>query len=94
MRQIKLTDIIFDRCLIAAVSLKESGANPFGFAPPGCHIGSLLLLRAVAITAAELVDTSCGVHEFLLAGEEGVRRTGDLKLYEGILLAVNLDCLA
>ena len=53
-----------------------------------------LLLDAVAIAAAETVHTTCGVHEFLLTGEEGVRRAGDFKLHEGILLAVNLDSLA
>ena len=54
----------------------------------------LLLLDAVAVAGAELVDASCGVDELLLAGEEGVGGAGDLKLHEGILLAVDLDGLA
>ena len=36
-----------------------------------------VLFGAVAVTAHELVHAACGVDEFLLAGEEGVRRTGD-----------------
>lgn len=55
--------------------------------------GSLLLLT-VAVAVAELVDAACGVDELLLAGEERVRRACDFELHEGILLAVDFDCLA
>ena len=57
-----------------------------------CRAG--LFLAAVAIAAHELVDAACGVDEFLLAGEEGMRRTGDLKFHQRILLAVDFDGLA
>ena len=53
-----------------------------------------LLLGAVAVTAAELVHAAGGVDQLLLAREEGVRGTGDLKLYKRILLAVNFYCFA
>ncbi len=53
-----------------------------------------LLLCAVAITAAEFVDATCGVDEFLLTGEEWVRAAGDFELYKGIFLAVDFDSLA
>ena len=53
----------------------------------------LLLLVAVAVTAHELVHAAGGVDELLLAGEEGVRRAGDFKLYQGIGNAVYLDFL-
>ena len=59
-----------------------------------CDSFRFLLLAAVAVAAAEFVDAACGVDEFLLAGEEGVRGAGDFKLYEGIGLAVDLDSLA
>lgn len=36
-------------------------------------VSSGSLLGAVAIAAAEFVDATCGVDEFLLAGEEWVR---------------------
>lgn len=52
-----------------------------------------LFLLAVAVALAELVDAACGVDELLLAGEEGVRRAGDLELHQGIGLAINLDGL-
>ncbi len=41
----------------------------------------LLLLVAVAVAAHELINATSGVDEFLLAGEEGVRRTCDFKLH-------------
>ena len=50
-----------------------------------------LLLAAVAVTAHELIDATSGVDEFLLAGEEWVRRAGDFQLHEGILLAIDFD---
>ena len=52
------------------------------------------LLFTVAVAAAEFVDTSGGVHKFLLACEERVGRAGDFELHERILLAVDLDGLA
>ena len=52
-----------------------------------------LLLLAVAVAAHELVDAACGVDELLLAGEEGVGRACDFKLYQGIGYAVYLDGL-
>ena len=52
-----------------------------------------LFLLAVAVALEELVDASCGVDEFLLAGKEGVRRAGDLELHQGIGYAINLDSL-
>ena len=51
----------------------------------------LQLFLAVAITAQELVYTTSGIDEFLLAGEEGVRSVGDFKLNQGISLAINFD---
>lgn len=56
-------------------------------------VDSSLFLDAVAVAAAEFVDATCGVDEFLLAGEERMRRAGDLKLYERIFLAVDCDGL-
>lgn len=56
-------------------------------------VPSQLLLAAVAVAAAELVDATCGVDEFLFAGEEGVGAAGDFKLYEGIFFTVDFDCL-
>ena len=35
-------------------------------------VPSQLFLAAVAVAAAELVDATCGVDEFLFASEEGV----------------------
>ena len=52
-----------------------------------------LFLATVAVAAHELVDATCGVDELLLAGEEGVRRAGDFKLYQRIGNAVDLDLL-
>lgn len=51
------------------------------------------LLRAVTVAAAEFVDATGGIDEFLLAGEEGVRGRGDLEFYEGILFAIDFDSL-
>ena len=53
-----------------------------------------LLLITVAVAAAELVDATGGIDEFLFAGEEGVRGAGDFKLYKRICFAVDFDCLA
>lgn len=55
-------------------------------------IGCLLFV-AVAIAAHELVDAAGSIDEFLFAGEEGVRRACDFKLYEGIGHTVDLDSL-
>ncbi len=52
-----------------------------------------LFFLAVAVTAHELVHTTCGVNELLLAGEERVRAAGDFKLHEGVSHAINFDCL-
>ena len=51
-----------------------------------------LFFLAVAVAAHELVYAAGSVDEFLLAGEEGVRRAGDFKLHEGIGHAINFDC--
>src|SRR5215470_3888570 len=40
------------------------------------------------IAFLELVDATCGVHDLLLAGVEGMRLRGDLDLVDGIFLAV------
>ena len=53
----------------------------------------MLFLLAVAIALQELVDAASGVDQLLLASEERVRRAGDLKLHQGIGLAVDLDGL-
>ena len=52
-----------------------------------------LLFVAVAVTAHELVYAAGGIDEFLLAGEEGVRRAGDFKFNQRISLAVDFDSL-
>ena len=52
-----------------------------------------LFLLAVAVTAQELINTTSGVDQFLLAGEEWVRRTSNLKLHQWIGLTVNLNSL-
>ena len=50
-----------------------------------------VLFGAVAVTAHELVHAACGVDEFLLAGEEGVRRTGDFQFHQRIGHAIDFD---
>ena len=57
-------------------------------------MAGLFLLGAVAVAAHELVYAACGVDEFLLAGEEGVRSAGDFKLHKGIGNTINLDSFA
>lgn len=53
--------------------------------------GSCLLFVAVAVARHELINTTGGVNEFLLAGEEGVRAGGDFELHEGVFNAVDND---
>ena len=67
------------------------GAPVLGDMYPGCL--RRLLLRAVAVTAAELVHATGGIDQLLLAGEEGVGRRGDFKLHQGIFLAIYFDGL-
>ena len=51
------------------------------------------LLATIAVTAHELINTSCCIDELSLARVEGVRRVGDLYLDERIGLAIDLDGL-
>lgn len=46
------------------------------------------LLAGLGVAAHELVHTSCGVHQLVLAGVEGVRTAGDFQLHYGILLTL------
>ena len=50
-----------------------------------------LLLLACTVAAHELINATCGVNELLLTSEEGVRRTGDFKLYQRVSNAVDFD---
>jgi hypothetical protein len=52
-----------------------------------------LFLLAIAVTRKELINTTCGVNEFLLAGEEGVGRRCDFKLYQRIGFAIDFNSL-
>ena len=54
----------------------------------------LLFFVAVTVAAHELVYAAGGVNEFLLTGEEGVRRAGDFELYQRIGNAINFDSFA
>ena len=52
-----------------------------------------LLLVAVAIAAEELINTTGGIDELVLASEEWVAGRGDFELNQWILLAVDDDGL-
>ncbi len=70
-------------------------AHKRGSGPERKPLGpSNLFLVADSVAVHELVDATGCIDELLLAGEEGVRRAGDFKLYQRIGYAVNLDGLA
>lgn len=50
-----------------------------------------LFFNTVAVAAAEFIDASCGIDEFLLTGEERVGSTRDFKFYQRIFFAVDFD---
>ena len=52
-----------------------------------------LLLVAVAIAAEELINTTGGIDELVLASVEWVAGRSDFELYEGVLNTINLDGL-
>lgn len=52
-----------------------------------------ILLLAVAVAVEELINTTCGINELVLASVEWVAGRGDFKLYEWVLNAVDLDGL-
>ena len=51
------------------------------------------LLLTVTVAAEELVDTTCGINELVLASVEWVAGRGDFKLYEWELFAIDNDGL-
>ena len=53
----------------------------------------LVFLGAIAITAEELIDTTGGIDELMLACVEWVAGGSNFELYQWILNAINLDGL-
>ena len=53
-----------------------------------------LLLGAIAITAEELINTTGGIDELVLASVEWVAGRSNFELYQWILNAINLDGLS
>lgn len=54
---------------------------------------NLGFLLAITIAVEELINTTCGVNEFLLTGEEGVRSIGNFKLNQWVGLTVDFNSL-
>lgn len=71
----------------------SEGASCDEEAPSLYIAGKQLFLFTVTVTGKELIDTTCGVDELLLTGEEGVRGGSDFKLYQRIGFAINFNSL-
>ena len=72
---------------------KKTRTAPFGSCP--CFIfRAELLLGAIAIAAEELIDTTSGINELVLASVEWVAGRSNFELYQWILNAINLDGLS
>ena len=68
--------------------LASDGTSALGYLLEG-----KILLLAVAVAVEELINTTCGINELVLASVEWVAGRGDFKLYEWVLNAVDLDGL-
>src|ERR1700753_795967 len=49
---------------------------------------NLILFLFFSIFLFELIDTSCGIHQHILTGEEWVRRIGNFKLYQRVFIPI------
>ena len=85
--------LAFVAMLAAGAGVMETKKTATMSAAAFCNIAVVFFffLFAVTITAQELINTTCGVNEFLLAGEEWVRRTCDFKLNQRISFAIEFD---
>ncbi len=71
------------------INEKLEKANAF---PSFLMDGLALFFLTITVAVHELVNAAGGVNEFLLAGEERVRRARDFKFYQRICHAVNFNC--